>query len=199
MDLIKKIKKMLESKNRKKLIQDAFIVVIIGVIIIIAGKSFFPGKEVDDKKTQTDNTTVAANSDISSNTGYSETEVKLRSILTQISGAGKVDVMVTYSVSKENVPAYDVKKSESNTEEKDSGGGTRKIDQNSYESSIVYENSQNGSKNPVIIKELEPVVKGVLVVAEGASNPEVKEKICKAVQVLMDVPIHKIQVVERKK
>lgn len=199
MDLLKRLKEMTENKNRKKLIENAVIIIIIGVILIIAGRSFFPATNSKGKQVDTPKSTDTANVSGDNTTAYSDTEVELKSILSQISGAGKVDVMITYSVSKENVPAYDVKKSESKTDEKDSGGGTRKLEQSSYDSSIVYENSQNGEKNPVILKELEPVAKGVLVVAEGAANPEVREKLSRAVQVLMDIPIHKVSVIERKK
>lgn len=198
MDLLKQIKNLMGKSSRKKLIENTAILVIIGVIILIAGKSFFSGTNTADKNSNVEKD-AKSNAVVRADDYYDDTEIKLGNILSQINGAGKVEVMVTYSVSKENIPAYDVKKSESTTDEKDSGGGTRKIGQNSYESQIVYENGQNGQKNPMIIKELEPVVKGVLVVAEGATNPEVREKLCKSVQVLMDVPIHKIQVIERKK
>lgn len=202
MDIFKKIKDLLEAKSKKKLIENTVLVVIIGIIAIFAGSSFLSGndkKDIEDGTVQsiqsTESIETAAN--VSSNTG--ETEIKLKYILTQIEGAGRVDVMITYSAGKENVPAYDTKISENSTDEKDSGGGTRKITQKSKDTSMVFSDGRNGDKNPVIIKELEPSVRGVLVVAEGASDPQVREKLGRAVQVLLDIPVHRIQIIERKK
>jgi len=111
---------------------------------------------------------------------------------------GKVDVMITYVSDGEVVPAVNTRINESNADEKDSGGGTRKVRENDQETSIAYEEAQ-GVKKPIILTQKEPEVKGVIVVAEGGNNVIVKEKICKAVQVLLDIPIHKVQVFERKK
>ena len=200
MDILKKIKEMLENKNRKKLVENAVFVIIIGIIIIIAGGVFFSKSEKtnNDGSPQQSTGAVEALKTLTS-TEKDATEERLKAILSQIQGVGKVDVMITYTVSKENIPAYDVKKSDSNTDEKDSGGGTRNISQNDSDSTVVYEDNQSGGKRPVIVKEVQPVVKGVLVVAEGAASPQVMEKICKSVQILMDIPIHKVQVVEMKK
>lgn len=185
--------------DRKKLIENTVIVGIIGIVIIIAASTFLGGdkKEKSNKTAASEKTTEAKVSYEES--GDENLEERLEKILGQIEGVGRVDVMVTFSSGKESTPAYDTKKNESTTNEKDSSGGTRDITQNDYESSIVYEENQNGVKTPVIVKDVQPVVKGVLVVADGAAKAEVKERISNAVQVLMDIPIHKVQVIERKK
>lgn len=199
MEIFNRFKELLESKNRRKLIENAAIIIIIGVIIIIVGSTFFSGKE---KPAANDSNTPGTDS-IETSAAVTKTsddmETKLKYILSQVEGAGKVEVMITYSTGKENIPAYDTKTSENSTDEKDSGGGTRKIAQSSSDSAMVFQNGENGDKTPVIIKEIEPVAKGVLVVAEGASDPQVREKLNRAVQVLLDIPVHKIQVMERKK
>jgi len=58
----------------------------------------------------------------------------------------------------------------------------------SYESSVVYEESDKGVKKPIIAKELMPEVKGVLVVAEGASDATVKENLVNSVKVCLIFP-----------
>jgi stage III sporulation protein AG len=199
MNFFKRISEMLESKNRKKLIENAVVIIIIGIIIIIAGGVFFSGNKAKPDQDIPSQGLDAVETGKSINAVDTDaTEEKLKAILSQMEGVGKVDVMITYTAGKENVPAYDIKKNESSTNEKDSGGGTRNISQSEYNSTIVYED-QNGGKQPVITKEIQPVVKGVVVVAEGAASPQVRERIINAVQVLTDVPIHKVQVVERKK
>ncbi len=199
MDIIKRIKEMIEGQSRKKLIENTAIVIIIGVIVIIAGGTIFSGGKSDDPQVEQHKEGNAVEGSQLAVFSEEDTEDKLRSLLSQMQGVGKVDVMITYSTTRENVPAYDMKKNQSSTEEKDSEGGTRSISQEEYDSALVYEDSSAGRKIPVILKELEPEVKGVLVVAEGADSVEVRERICNAVKVVFDIPVHRVQVVQRKK
>jgi len=195
--VIENIKKKTNEQGKRKLIENTVIVIIIGAIILIAGSSLFSSN--DTKKTNDNKGGVENIETLSKSTESREKEdieVRLESILSKIEGVGKVDVMVTYVSGKEIVPAYNTRIDENDTVEKDNQGGTRNIKESSKEESIVFEEEQ-GVKKPIIIKDIEPVVKGVIIVAEGASNPSVQEKILKAVQVLMDLPIHKIQVFER--
>jgi len=208
MDKIKKLmeyfKKLLKSEKNNKMGENLIILIIIGVIIIIAGSTLFGEKDKpknDNTGKSVDNKTVEDVKDVSVvgvNTERTEIEKNIEHILSQINGAGKVDVLVTYSSGREIVPYSDIKKNDELTDEKDSNGGTRKIDQSSYESQIAYEDSGNGVQKPIILKELMPEVKGVVVVADGASDTLVKESLVNAVKVLLDIPIHKIQVFERK-
>lgn len=200
MDIIKRLKEMLEGKSKKKLVENAVIIIIIGIIVIIAAETFLsPGKsisKIENTPTGQESTQTAV---LSQTAREDLIEQELSAILSKIEGVGRVDVMVTYVSGKENVPAYDTKKNESSTDEKDTGGGTRNISQGEYDSSVVYEDVQGVGKSPVILKELQPVVKGVVVVADGAGSPEVKERILNAVQVLVDIPMHRIQVIQMKK
>ncbi|WP_010252600.1 stage III sporulation protein AG [Acetivibrio cellulolyticus] len=208
MDKIKNIieyfKKMFKAENNSKIGENLVIVIIIGVIVIIAGSTFFGGGS-KSKKGNTGQSTEENNpgnakevSKLGVTDEKTDIEKSIEGILSQIGGAGKVDVLVTYVSGKEIVPYSDIKKSDDVTDEKDSTGGTRKINQSSYESEIAYEDNGNGEKKPIIVKELLPEVKGVVVVADGASDAVVKEKLVNAVKVLLGVPIHKIQVFERK-
>jgi len=199
MDIMKKIKEMLESQNRNKLIENTVIVIIIGIILIIAGSTIFSGSDKKNRQEEAKKYTASQEENKNASSELDETEKKLKSILSQIQGVGKIDVMITYATTRENVPAYDIKKSQSKTLEKDSEGGTRDTSQEEYDSTIAYEDSENGGREPVIIKELQPEIKGVLVVAEGADRIEVRERICYSVMVLFDIPAHKVHVVQRKK
>ncbi len=208
MDKIKKVmgyfKKLFKSEKNNKMGENLIILIIIGVIIIIAGSTLFGEKDKpkkDNARKIVEDESVENAEEVSVvgvNAERTDIEKNIEEILSQINGAGKVDVLVTYSSGREIVPYSDIKKSDELTDEKDSGGGTRKIDQSSYESQIAYEDSGSGVKKPIILKELLPEVKGVVVVADGASDTLVKESLVNAVKVLLDIPIHKIQVFERK-
>ena len=197
--IIKKIKDWLAGQDRKKLIENTAVVIIIGVIIIIAGSAMLsPKKQSEEPSAQQGESTREVEASQPAYAGDT-TETRLKTLLSQIQGVGRVDVMITYSASRENVPAYDIKKGGSSTEEKDSEGGERNVREEEYESALAYEDSPAGGKRPVVLKQLEPEVKGVLVVAQGAGSVEVRDRICNAVTVVLDVPLHKVQVIQMKK
>lgn len=208
MDKLKKIveyfKKLLKNDKNNKMGENLIILIIIGVIIIIAGSTLFGNQDKEKKDTVSQKVEEVSDekakevSVLGVNDGNTDLKKSIEEILSQINGVGKVNVLVTYSSGTEIVPYSDVKKSDETTEEKDSAGGTRKINQSFYESQIAYEDSGGGVRKPIILKELLPEVKGVVVVADGASDPVIKESLLNAVKVLLDVPIHKIQVFERK-
>lgn len=199
-NIAKRIKEYVAGHDRKKLIENTVIVAIIGIIIIIAGSAIFRGGKPDDGAGEREDAVKAGDALGRNCQGMDKTEEKLKSILSQVQGVGKVDVMITYETTSENVPAYDIKKNSSRTEEKDGDGGSRSIEQEEYDSKLAYEESvPGGEKTPVIIKELEPKVRGVLVVAEGAESVIMKERICSAVSVVLDIPAHKVEVIQRKK
>ncbi len=205
MILDKKFKNLIEwikdrATNRKKFIENCLIMAIIGIIIIIAGGTFIKKSENNEKiqampDLSNEDYGLARSGDHSAD----EVESKLESILSKIKGAGKVSVMITYSSGKSIEPAYDKKNSESDTLEKDSNGGNRTITQTSQENSLAYEELQGGSRKVVVLNETMPQVKGAVVIAEGASDASVREDISKAVEVLLDLPMHKIQVLEMRK
>ncbi|MFZ5985784.1 MAG: stage III sporulation protein AG [Bacillota bacterium] len=199
--IIEYVKNLFNKENNNKWGENLIILIIIGVIVIIAGGTLFGDN--DKKKNESLNKDENENVKLVGNMGItddkSELEKNMEEILAQINGVGKVTVMITYVSGKEIVPVTDIKRNDNNTDEKDSAGGTRKSVQSSFESSIAYEEVNSGVKKPIIAKELLPQVKGVVVVADGASDVTVKESLVSAVQVLLDVPIHKVQVFERGK
>ncbi len=196
--IIKKIKEYIRGQDKKKLIENTAIVIIVGVILIIAGSALFNGKPQGSQQEPRKTTGAEEIMKQGASTGDT-TETRLRTILSQIQGVGRVDVMITYSAAGENVPAYDNSKKNSRTDEKDSEGGARNITEEESENTMVYEDSPNGGKTPVILKKLSPEVKGVLVVAEGADSVTVRERIVNAVRVVLDLPAHRVEVVQRKK
>ncbi|KNY26774.1 hypothetical protein [Pseudobacteroides cellulosolvens] len=195
-EIKKLLEKLFQSKNKKKIIENSVIVIIIGIIAIVAGGSLFKKNEPKKEPVNGNLTPVVETAAKVESSDTDTNEKRLKEILMTVKGAGKVNVMVTYVSGKEIVPAYDIKRNENDTEEKDSGGGVRSIKQNDSENKVVFEEIQGNNKKPIVLKEIMPQVKGVVVVAEGASDPEVKERLARAVQVLLDVPIHRIEVLE---
>ena len=65
--------------------------------------------------------------------------------------------------------------------------------QNKSETEIAFSNN-----NPVILKEKYPKVKGVIIVAQGGDNVEIKNQLISAVMSLMDLDANKIEVLTMK-
>lgn len=110
---------------------------------------------------------------------------QLEQILSQVEGAGKVKVLINYNQSGEKILAYDL---ESNTNEKENGK------ENNSKSEVVYD----GNKMPVILKEYMPKVEGVIIVAQGGNNENVKKQLIAGTVALLGIDEHKIEVLKMK-
>ena len=56
--------------------------------------------------------------------------------------------------------------------------------------------SAGGSDEPIVLMEKQPVVRGVIVVAEGAADIRVKLDLQRAVKAVLDIPLSQIEVFE---
>ena len=133
-------------------------------------------------------------SQVTDNLTYEEQlEEKLASILSRVKGAGKVEVMITLVSSSELVLQADERKITDESGETDRDGGTKSSSQSEYTKETVLTGNADG---PYVIKEINPQVSGVLILAQGAGSAAVKNEICEAVEALFNLPIHKIKVLE---
>jgi len=104
-------------------------------------------------------------------------EKQLSQVLSTIEGTGKVEVMITFEAGAEQVLAYSTDKQ------------TNTSSDNGRTTSSVIEKTQIvlvGGK-PVVLYEVQPIVKGVLIVAQGASNVKVKVEIMQAVSTILKI------------
>ncbi|MEW8955700.1 stage III sporulation protein AG [Clostridium sp.] len=198
MDL-KKFLKTLESKGLKKNFYNILIVLLVGILVLMIG-SFFNSntntKGVAATPENVENKEVSKDENLST---YEQTQKnQLKYILSNISGIGKVEVMISFEGSTEHVPAMDNNNSISKTEEKDTSGGTRVNTQNNNGNKVVITNDGKNNE-PFILKTLNPKVSGVVIVAEGAENKELQYKITKTVSALYNIPEHKVNVYSMKK
>ena len=120
---------------------------------------------------------------------------QLELILSKIQGVGDVNVFVNYSQTSEVVAMYNETTKTSNTEENDTSGGIRKIQETDSQKDIIYQ-EQNGEKTPITQKVIQPKVEGAIITAKGAGNTEIKANIIQAVEAVTGLATHKIQVFE---
>ena len=188
------IKSKYEGKTDKKKIESLVVFIIILIVTLIAINTIWRG----DTKTK-DNTTEESigykrlAEKVDDNKGTSdELEEKLEGILAKMEGVGKVKVMITYSKGSEVVPMQNENSKVSTTQETDSEGGSRVIQETDTSKEIVYSDGSKIETQTVI----NPVVKGAIVIAEGASNATVKSNIISAVEAITGLATYKVQVFE---
>lgn len=157
-------------RKRMNIFQNKYIYIIL--LIGIAFMLFAGGG--DEKKTEE----MALPMEINE-------EKELEEIVSKINGAGDVDVMITYYSGAEKALAYETQED--------------KTQQDTGSESSINKKAVMADGEPVVIKNLYPKVKGVVVVAEGAGNIQVKKEIQDAVKTALDVAVHKVCVLEKKK
>lgn len=183
-----------EGDNKKKVENLVFLLVVL-VITIIAINFIWK----DDKKEENTNSNkqlATADTNTANNDNEESLEVKLETILSKISGVGKVDVMLTYTESTQIVPVYNKNEKTSNTDETDSGGGTRKIEESDVSQEVVYQD-ENGENVIATQKTVSPKIEGAIITAEGAGNSNIKASIIQAVEAATGLATHKIQVFQK--
>lgn len=112
-------------------------------------------------------------------------ENDLTGIISSIKGAGKTRVMVTLESSGEEVYLYD----RSYRSDKNSNSGISSNEENKY---IIIE-GENG-ENGIVAKTVEPRIRGVAVVCEGAGTASVRSEIISAVTALLDISSARVSV-----
>lgn len=126
-----------------------------------------------------------------------ETQIQkeLETILGKMRGVGKVKVMVTLENGPEIVYAENYTENNRESNENDNQGGTRSTIEYNKTGQLVMAR-RGGNEDPVVIKEIMPKIRGVLVVCENGSNPKVRLEVTKAIQSVLNLPAYKISVVE---
>ncbi|MGI6284625.1 hypothetical protein SEF58_02275 [Neomoorella humiferrea] len=129
-----------------------------------------------------------------------EMEEELQGILEQIAGAGRVAVRVSLKASPLKEYATNTRTSKHSVEEKEQSGATRITTDTSEDAQLVMaRNGQIGSgEGPVVARETQPEVLGVVVVADGAGDPQVRARFIQAVQTLWGLAPHQVQVLPMK-
>lgn len=157
----------------------------------------------EEKKQENENknhTTVIKNevSGLPSEADYiGQIESRLEDILSAVKGVGRVRVMITAGRTVEKNVLQDGQKERKQMTETDSAGGSRNSVSEKVEGTTVFFDIDGGS-TPYILSETYPEITGVVVIAEGSGTGTVDLDILHAVQVLFDVPAHKIKIMRMK-
>lgn len=204
MDFFSRLKEMLKKFNiqklnlNSKLATNLIVILAIGIGIILIS-DFYSDLNRSDSVQEKEPSATGQTQKKEESDYVRNLENQLSAVLSQIGGAGKVSVMITLKTGTEIIPAKDETISDKTTNEKDTEGGTRIINEQNTSDKVVFMNEQGGASEPLVLKEINPQIKGVIIVAEGAKDPKVKLKLTEAVQTVLDVPAYRVSVFESNK
>ena len=120
---IKSLVKKKTSGDNKKTLENLIVFLVLLIITVIAINIIWGKENNNEKQSPIDDSykVLAYNKNESNNSQDSEynLEKKLENILSQISGVGKVQVLITYSETSSVVAMRNEKKNSSKTEEND--------------------------------------------------------------------------------
>lgn len=177
----------LVAKLKKVKHIEVYAVVILAVVIIAIW--FFP-------TSKTAQTSVQPTATTSTEEYARSLENRLNNVLSSISGAGTVQCMITLNGEIERVLAYSNDEKNSSTQNTTSNGTTNKTETSTSNKEPIIINTGAGNE-PLVLYEIMPDIKGIVVVASGASDVRVKLDILKAVQALLNVESSQIEIFVR--
>ncbi|WP_224773257.1 stage III sporulation protein AG [Metabacillus idriensis] len=126
-----------------------------------------------------------------------EYENQLKEALESMAGIENVTVVVNVEATSEQVLEKNTMTQNQTTEETDPQGGKRTVDDGNTEESVVIIR-KGEQETPIILQTKKPEIRGVLVVAAGADNIQIKKSIVEAVTRVLGVPSHRVAVAAKK-
>jgi len=158
------------------------IIICLGMLALVWPTGQEPPVEVQEKRTAA-----------SVESAQQKQVRELENILSQVEGAGQV--RVSLSLASDGLKSYaaNTKNDVRETVEQDRNGGERQIREENESSEITV-----SSGSALLVEEKAPQITGVLVVADGADRPLVKEALGNAVAVLLHLSPHQVTVLPRR-
>lgn len=163
--------------------------VIVVIIIALYVSTLFPKDESAASSISPGQSSTTLSS------SEQDVEQRLCNVLSNIRGAGAVQVMITYETGPELVPAMSTDVNSNSSESTGSDGQQNSTQQQTQSSKPATISGSDGSE-PIVLTEKQPSVRGVIVVAEGAADVMVRLNLQRAVQTVLDVPAANIEVFE---
>ena len=168
------MKKCAELLRKNKALRYGLYVCIAALAVLLY---FAPAKK-DEEKTVEVTATEAV------------TEERLSEVLSQIRGAGRVKVMITYDSTEELVPAMSSSRQSGESENNGS------VSRNESEQNQLATINQGGTQSPFVLTQIQPKVRGVIIIAEGAADIAVKLNLEYAAATVLGVDTSAIEVFE---
>ncbi|MDR0314834.1 MAG: hypothetical protein LBH71_02655 [Oscillospiraceae bacterium] len=183
-EMLKNLK--LKIKADKKLL----VIISIGILGMIF-LAFTDLLSADDKG-KTEMKSVGAVQTYEQN--YKEQiENDLKKLISSIDGAGKTKVMVTLDSGTKSIYAIDEAFDESNDISTNGENSDERYKHNSKKEYIIVKNSEN-DETGMVIEVMQPQIRGVAVVCEGANSAVVKQNITDTITAVLNISSTRVSI-----
>ncbi|MCQ4022085.1 MULTISPECIES: hypothetical protein [unclassified Ruminococcus] len=172
------IKSKLSILFKDDKIKKIIIALCIGGMILIFLSTFFSGSKGSSNDNANEKTVGHSYTDLGEY--KTKMEADLSKIISKIDGVGNAEVFLTLDNGSENV--YAVNKKQSSTSKASSEGTDESI-----ETQYFSVRRSDGSEDGMLLKVIEPDVRGVLVVCSGADSSTVSERVLEAVTKALNI------------
>src|SRR5699024_858068 len=195
--MAKLIKQLFTTEQNNK--RNYFIILFfIGILLMVVSSFFSNNKE--QKEIETVLQTSEKKETLSNQTMREfekQYEKELQLALEEIMGVEDVTVIITVEATEKKVFEKNTNLKNQVTNEEDSNGKSKQVEDQSHDEQIVL--TREGDKEVPIVKEIrKPEISGVLVVAKGVENIQVKKWMIEAVTRVLNVPNYKVAVIPKK-
>ena len=195
MNIIDNLKNIIFNKNNRdnQLLRNVILLGLIGLIFLFAGNLFFPPAAPEEK------VAVKVTENMVGESYQEKLARQLQEILSAIAGVGESRVQLMTERSTLYEYEYNLGEDNKITNERDQNDGERRIIEENIRKELVIIRDSSGQERPVIRVEQKPEITGVLIVAEGAHNSEIRYRIYQAVSSFLGLPWYKINVLPQER
>ena len=127
-----------------------------------------------------------------------QVEKSLTELIGNINGAGSVKVLVTLERNTQYVYATEEKKTTQSTQDQAANATVKNQENDSRETKYILVKGADGSQQALAVTQVEPIVKGVVVVCEGGNQPAVQKDIIDAVTTALNLSSARVCVIKAK-
>lgn len=181
------LSRLKEYTKSPRFIKGLVVVGLVGIVLILLS-DLFQGKAVDNQQPTTEIQYVSL-------AEYeNQLEQGLAEIISSINGAGKTRVLLTMESTVEQVYATNKNLAQNNSTNSSNGNLPSSDNDTQAESTYITVELSDGTEQTVLVKEIQPKVRGVLVVCAGGDDSIVREKIIDAVTKALDISSSKVSV-----
>ena len=186
MDLKPWFQKIAENEKYRRIL---LLIGMIGIALIFLS-GYFKSDSPEDTNLPT------TSSQITSEQYAEDLERRLEEVVNGITGGNNAKVLITLEKGVQQVYATEEKKSTQTTQDQGGNFSTKSQENNSLETKYILVKDADGSQQALAVTEIQPTVKGVIVVCENGDNPVLQQNVTNAVTTALNISSARVCVVK---
>ncbi len=174
---------LLKGKNAPRIV---VALGLAGMLLVLASSFMQPGAKKSDKTAQIQPQTLTTEQ-------YTQSlEKRLGDVISSIRGVGEVKIMITLDKSVEYVYAQDTKTSVDRTQDIEGNNVYAKQQKENSEGKYILIDGPEGKRQALLTTSIEPQIKGVVVVCQGADDIKVVAMVTEAVTTALNITSNRV-------